>query len=258
MGYLVCFVWTILIVTCLIIVFQRWWIYPSWMLDVDQTLLSHPELIQGPDYACLYRPPQKPDGEVIVFFHGSGQTIGTCQLMNWMDERSMEQGVCIVEYADYGILRTNKWNAPKWSSIVESAYRALQAIDLDPQRAIFIGHSLGCSVALDMVGRFGGAVQELYLVAPFLSLNDVVLESCVGPFKRVFKKLVKENIDNRRLAADVSMPGNRIVVVGCLYDKVVPYQHSMQLAQLLDARHVSWHCGHNPANMWCVLSTSYA
>lgn len=120
-----------------------------------------------------YRPPQTPDGPVIVFFHGNAGHIGYRggKIRPYIDAGF---GVLLMSYRGYG----GNPGKPTEAGLNRDGRAALEFLSnhgVPSQRAVLYGESLGSGVAVQMATErpVGGVVLE----APFTSVADVAAAS---------------------------------------------------------------------------------
>jgi pimeloyl-ACP methyl ester carboxylesterase len=201
--------------------------------DVDIVWLGPENQIEA-----WYLPPAGPRGEhrvpTIVFAHGNGELIDY-----WLDEfavlRAWGVGVLLVEYPGYG----RSGGRPSEDSITRamtSAYDYLVSRpDVDPERVVAYGRSVG-----------GGAAGVLVRRRPLAAL---VLESSFTSVSRMarrhglFGPLVRDPFDT--LGAVGSFDGPVLVIHG-RQDRLIPPAHGRALAAQAQAGElVLLDCGHN-------------
>ena len=170
----------------------------------------------------------------LIFTHGNGELIDY-----WLDPfervRAWGVGVLLVEYPGYG----RSGGKPSEASILRTMSAAWDHLagrpEVDPDRIIAWGRSLG-----------GGAACGLVTLRPIAAL---VLESSftsVGSLSRrygLFGPLVRDPFDN--LAAIESYDGPVLVLHG-ERDGIIPAQHGRTLAAAArDSELRLFPCGHN-------------
>ncbi|MDD5285089.1 MAG: alpha/beta hydrolase [Desulfuromonadaceae bacterium] len=171
---------------------------------------------------------------LLIFFHGNGEVI------DYLPEqaegfRQMGMGVLLVEYPGFGRSTGN----PTESSITEMAVTAYDAVlkrdEVDPERIVIFGRSLGGGAACALAARRQSAA--LILQSTFTSTR---------PFAHGFLVpglLVRDLFDNGRVVAAYRQP---ILLFHGINDTTVPPEQSRELLRRAPrARLVEFPCGHN-------------
>ena len=171
---------------------------------------------------------------LLIFFHGNGEVI------DYLPEqaegfRHMGMGVLLVEYPGFGRSTGN----PTESSITEMAVTAYDAVlkrdEVDPERIVIFGRSLGGGAACALAARRQSAA--LILQSTFTSTR---------PFARGFLVpgiLVRDLFDNDRVVAAYQQP---ILLFHGINDTTVLPEQSRELFRRAPrARLVEFPCGHN-------------
>jgi len=178
--------------------------------------------------------PQKRPSPAVIFAHGNGELIDF-----WPEELApfspMGIAILLVEYPGYG----RSAGSPSQKSITGAfvaAYDRMKARpDIDPQRIVLFGRSIG-----------GGAVCALARVRPSAAMILMSTFINVHAFAKHFLApsfLVRDPFDN--LAAVKSYPKPVLVIHG-KYDEVIPYRHGVMLSQTAPkAKLLSYDCQHN-------------
>jgi fermentation-respiration switch protein FrsA (DUF1100 family) len=184
-----------------------------------------------------YLPPARPlqhPGPAVIFAHGNGELIDF-----WPDEltpfRQMGVGVLLVEYPGYG----RSGGSPSQRSITAAfvaAYDLLkQRQDIDPDRIVLFGRSLG-----------GGAVCALSQARPSAALILMSTFINVHAFAKNFlvpSILVRDPFDNLAVVKAYPKP---ILFIHGKQDDVIPYRHGLTLYQAApNAKMLSYDCRHN-------------
>lgn len=226
----------------LVIMFQRQILYPGRNIQVSGQppvgIITIPVATTTGHGEAWFLPPVKRNpGErraLLIFFHGNGEVI------DFLPEqvegfRELGMGVLLVEYPGFGRSSGN----PTESSITETAIAAYDAVlqreEVDPEKIVIFGRSLGGGAACSLAARRPSAA--LILQSTFTS---------TGPFARSFLVpaiLVRDRFDNGAVVAAYRKPillfhGNR--------DTTIPPEHSRELLRMSPhARLVEYPCDHN-------------
>lgn len=191
----------------------------------------------GHSEAWFMPPFKRRQGErrpLAIYFHGNGEVI------DYLPEqaegfREMGMGVLLVEYPCFGRSSGN----PTESSITETAVAAYDAVlqreEVDPERIVLFGRSLGGGAACAVAARRTSAA--LILQSAFTSTK---------PFARSFLMpgfLVRDVFDNGKVVAAYRQP---ILLFHGSSDTTIPPEHSRELQRLAPrARLVEFPCSHN-------------
>ena len=191
----------------------------------------------GRGVAWFMPPLQRSRGErrpVVICFHGNGEVI------DFLPEQfegfvRLGMGVLLVEYPGFGRSTGN----PTEESITEAAVAAYDAVlqreEVDPERVVVFGRSLGGGAACALAARRPS--RALILQSAFTSTR---------PFARNFLApgfLLRDVFDNAAVVAGYRQP---LLLVHGSSDTIVPVGHSRLLQRLApNARLVEFPCGHN-------------
>lgn len=191
----------------------------------------------GSGDAWFMPPLKRKQGErrpLVIFFHGNGEVI------DYLPEqaegfRDLGMGVLLVEYPGFGRSSGN----PTESSITETAVAAYDAVlqreEVNPERIVLFGRSLGGGVACALAARRPS--MALILQSTFTSTR---------PFARSFLApgfLIRDVFDNSKVVAAYRQP---ILLFHGSNDTIIPPEYSRELQRLAPhARLVEFPCGHN-------------
>ncbi|MFW5905139.1 MAG: alpha/beta hydrolase [Gemmatimonadota bacterium] len=211
----------------------------AWLLNAATTEGAIPEArpqgATGPDGDAARASPDARPGPVVLFFHGNGDFID-----DWIGPfRGLaERGVhvLLVEYPGYG----RSTGSPTEESIMRTAVSAYDRLadreDVDPDRIVAMGRSLGGGVAAELVLRRPAAA--LVLQSAFTSVGALAARAYfIPPF------LARDRFAPLEVLRSWEGP---VLVLHGREDRIVPYSHGERLAETAgDATLVSMECGHN-------------
>jgi fermentation-respiration switch protein FrsA (DUF1100 family) len=195
------------------------------------------ETTAGSGEAWFMPPFKRRQGErrpLVIIFHGNGEVI------DYLPEqaegfRELGMGVLLVEYPGFG----RSAGTPGESSITETAVAAYDAVlrreEVDPQRIILFGRSLGGGAACALAARRPSAA--LILQSTFSSTKAFARRFLVPGF------LVRDVFDNGRVLAAYPQP---VLLFHGSHDTTIPPEHSRRLQRLTPhVRLVEFPCDHN-------------
>jgi len=172
-------------------------------------------------------------GTAVMFFHGNAE------LIDFNDRRMAPYvdagiGVLLVEYRGYG----RSGGTPTQRGIVADAVRFREWLDarteVDPDRVVYHGRSLGGGVAAQLAAR--RAPAAMVLESTFTSVPDVAGVPLAG-------LIVRHPFRTAGVIGDLACP---ILFVHGTEDRIIPKEHSERLAGLArDGRVVMLAGGHN-------------
>ena len=171
---------------------------------------------------------------VVIFFHGNGEVIDYLP-QQAEGFREMGLGVLLVEYPGYG----RSTGKPDEHSITATAVAAYDALlkreEIDPEKIIIFGRSLGGGAACALAARRPSAA--LILQSTFISTRPLVRNYLVPGF------LARDLFDNGKVVAGYKQP---LLLFHGSSDTIIPAEHSRQLQHLAKgARLIEFPCGHN-------------
>lgn len=191
----------------------------------------------GQGEAWFMPPLQWKQGErrpLLIFFHGNGE------VMDYLPEqaegfRGMGMGVLLVEYPGFGRFP----GKPDEKGISETAIAAYDAVlrraEVDPQRIVLFGRSLGGGAACALAARRPSAA--LILQSTFTSIRSFAGGMLVPGF------LVRDVFDNGTVVGGYRQP---LLLFHGSADTTIPPRHSRELKRRAPhARLVEYPCGHN-------------
>jgi pimeloyl-ACP methyl ester carboxylesterase len=191
----------------------------------------------GHNEAWFMPPLKRKQGErspLVIFFHGNGEVI------DYLPEqaegfRQMGMAVLLVEYPGFG----RSAGDPTEKSITETAVAAYDAIlqreEVDPQRIVLFGRSLGGGAACALVARRPSAA--LILQSAFSSTKAMARRFLAPGF------MVRDVFDNGTILAAYRQP---VLLFHGSNDTTIPPEHSRELLRMAPrARLVEFPCDHN-------------
>jgi len=226
----------------LVFLLQRQFIYPGRAIRVSGQPPAGVVPVEvataaGRNEAWLMPPLKRKRGErrpLVIFFHGNGEVI------DYLPEqvegfRALGMGVLLVEYPGYG----RSSGSPSEESITETATAAYDAAlrreEVDPERIVIYGRSLGGGAACALAARRPSAA--LILQSTFTSTR---------PFARSFLApafLIRDRFDNGTVLSTYRQP---ILLFHGSRDTIIPVEQSRELRlRAPHARLVEYPCDHN-------------
>lgn len=227
----------------LIYVLQRQILYPGRAIRVSgpppaDIAIIAVDTAAGRSEAWFMPPLKRKAGErrpLVIFFHGNGEVID--YLPDQAEGfREMGMGVLLVEYPGFG-RSPGKTTEISITDVAVAAYDAvLRREEVDPQRIVFFGRSLGAGAACALAARRPCAA--LILQSAFTSTRPFARRLLVPGF------LVRDVFDNSRVVAAYRQP---ILLFHGSRDIIIPPEHSRELSRLAPhARLVEFlRSGHN-------------
>ncbi len=178
-------------------------------------------------------------GPLAVFTHGNGELIDF-----WIDGmdayRRAGVSVLLPEYRGYG----RSAGRPGQRALVQDASafldRALARPEVDPDRLIFHGRSLGGGVVCGLATR--QAPAAMVLQSSFSSVTAMAWRTLLVP-----RFLVLDPFDNLGAVRRLEAP---LLVIHGRHDEVIPFEHGQALAEAApNGRLIAKECGHNDMPM---------
>jgi uncharacterized protein len=235
---------------------QRWILYPGRSIRVP----AAPALPAGAERLSLrtstgnveawYLPPKgKAAGKrpAVIMFHGNGEVIDFLE-PEAEGFRLLGMAALLVEFPGYGRSGGN----PTEKSITEAALAGYDLLaerrEVDPDRIVVFGRSLGCGAAWAVADR--RKVAALILQSPFTSVRAFARRFLVPPF------LVLDVFDNLRAARRYQGP---LLVFHGRHDEIIPFSQGEKIAAAAPrGTLVPLECGHNdcppaPLEYWRTI-----
>src|ERR1051325_851564 len=168
-----------------------------------------------------YADPKRAKGTV-VHFHGNAQNLSAhWQFVDWLPQRGFN--LFVFDYRGYGASQ----GSPEPKGVFEDSLAALDYVrarpDVDPERLLALGQSLGGTNAIAAVGSGNRAgVRAIAIESTFFSYSAIASDKLVGA-----GSLVDDTYSaDRFVGALAPMP---LLLLHGTADAVIPYSHSERL-----------------------------
>jgi len=168
-----------------------------------------------------YADPKRAKGTV-VHFHGNAQNLSAhWQFVDWLPQRGFN--LFVFDYRGYGASQ----GSPEPKGVFEDSLAALDYVrarpDVDPERLLVLGQSLGGTNAIAAVGSGNRAgVRAIAIESTFFSYSAIASDKLVGA-----GSLVDDTYSaDRFVRALAPMP---LLLLHGSADAVIPYSHSERL-----------------------------
>jgi hypothetical protein len=170
-----------------------------------------------------------------VFAHGNGELIDDWRAPMEMLRRAGVH-VLLVEFPGYAYSDGRPGRRALRETFAAAFDRLVAHPDVDPERIVAMGRSLGAGVAADLA--LERPVGALVLLSAFTSAGDMAWQSFrVPPF------VVRDRFDNRRALATFDGP---VLLFHGRSDDIIPFAHAERLAALREETEViALACAHN-------------
>lgn len=178
------------------------------------------------------------DGEAegtVLFLHGNAQNISThIAAVHWLPEQGFN--VFLPDYRGFG----KSEGRPDFTGVHRDAEAALklthQREDVDPNRLLVFGQSLGASVALTLVAERGHdyGVRGIVADSPFSSYRGIAREKFAGfwltrPFQAPLARTISDRFDPiDRVHRIAPIP---LLLLAGKEDDIVPPHHAQALLE---------------------------
>ncbi len=170
----------------------------------------------------------------IIFAHGNAELIDDWTILGELTRLGV--GVLLIEFPAFG-LSTGTASRARIAEAFRTGYDRLVARrDVDPDRVVVMGRSIGGGVAADLATE--RPVRALILQSTFSSLSRIAWRRFAAP--GFFLSDAYNNVKAVR-----SFDGPLLLMHG-RRDRLVPFSHARTLAaERPDAELIEWDCGHN-------------
>jgi fermentation-respiration switch protein FrsA (DUF1100 family) len=211
---------------------------PAWDVAVDFVDLEKIWLNTSfGEVETWFMPAQKDSMEpapALIFFHGNGELIDFWP-KTFTDVQQFGMGVLLVEYPGYG----RSEGKPTEKSITEVALAAFDVLvqreDVDPQRVVVYGRSLGGGAAGVLVGQ--RPVAALILQSTFTTTARFARQFLLPGF------LVLDKFDTLSAVEQYAGP---VLVFHSERDDLIPFSHAQQLVSAAEnGRLITMDCLHS-------------
>jgi len=158
----------------------------------------------------------------IIHFHGNAQNMSShWMFVSWLPRRGFN--VFVFDYRGYG----NSQGRPEPKGIFEDSHSALNYVrslqDVDPERLIIFGQSLGGTIAIAVVGSGNRAgVKAVAIESTFYSYSSIANDKFSGAGFLVDNTYSAE----KYIARIAPIP---LLLIHGTSDPVIPYAHSLEL-----------------------------
>jgi fermentation-respiration switch protein FrsA (DUF1100 family) len=199
--------------------------------------LSKPVDDKSEVYAWFLPPPVDPGGRarpLVVFFHGNAEVIDH-QEDTVRGYHRLGCSVALIEYRGYGQCGGRPSQAGIRSDSIDFYDQLARRNDVDPERIVFHGRSLGGGIAADVARQRRPAA--LILQSTFTSVADMARGYLVPSF------LARHPFRTDRALDTLNLP---VLIFHGKRDKIIPVDHGRRLRdRAANAAYVEYDCGHN-------------
>ncbi len=178
----------------------------------------------------------KHPGPLVIFAHGNGELIDySAASGEWEPYRAMGISVALCEFRGYGRSAGDPTEQRIVSDFVKLYDRLAARADVDAQRIIIHGRSIGTGVACGLAAQRPPAA--LILQSPFRSVAAIMAGFWIPRF------CVLDPFDNEAVLATFEKP---VLIMHGTRDTVIPVAHGRALSKLTRrAQYIEYDCGHN-------------
>ncbi len=183
-----------------------------------------------------FMPPESGEGPrpAIIFAHGNAELIDHWPVfLHPLARRGI--GVLLVEYPGYGRSQGPPSQETIEATFVEAHDRLIERNDVDAQRVVFFGRSIGGGAVCALANRRKPAA--LVLMSAFQNVSKMALKFGVPGF------FVRDPFDNMETVRSYDGP---VLAIHGRYDDIIPYSHGQALAKAApNGRLLAYDCAHN-------------
>lgn len=174
-------------------------------------------------------------GPAVLYFHGNAEIIDHLDRVSNLWPR-INVSLLLTEYRGYG--RAAGAGKPSQAALVADGIRFFDVLaqqpEVDPERIVIHGYSLGGGVAAQVAARRKPAA--LILEATFTSIADFAWSYGVPPF------LARHPFRTDQVLPDLGVP---ILITHGRRDTIIPVRHGRQLHELVPkSTYIELDCGH--------------
>ena len=156
-------------------------------------------------------------GPTLVWFHGNGGNISHRVDNIAALNRRLGVSILIIDYRGYGLSEGSPTEQGTYLDAEAALAHAFARPDVDPERVVLFGRSLGCAVAAEMAARHD--VYAVVLESPFTSISAMARQAY--PFLPGLGLLVGDMYDTLDKAARIHAP---VMVLHGDSDEIVPFE----------------------------------
>ena len=153
----------------------------------------------------------------LLWFHGNGGNISNRADNIAGLNRRLGVSILIIDYRGYGLSEGSPNEQGTYLDAETAVAHALSRPDVDPERLVLFGRSLGCAVAAEMALRHD--VYAVVLESPFTSIQ--AMASRAYPFLPGLGLLVGNMYDTLGKTARIDAP---VMVLHGDSDEIVPFE----------------------------------
>ena len=156
-------------------------------------------------------------GPTLIWFHGNGGNISNRADNIAGLNRRLGVSILIIDYRGYGLSEGSPNEQGTYLDAEAAMAHALSRPDVDPERLVLFGRSLGCAVAAEMAVRHD--VYAVVLESPFTSIS--AMASRAYPFLPGLGLLTGNMYDTLGKTARIDAP---VMVLHGDSDEIVPFE----------------------------------
>lgn len=162
-----------------------------------------------------------PETQTWLWFHGNGGNIGTRVGQLERAHRLLGVHQFIFDYRGYGRSEGQPSERGTYLDARAAQQHLRQRADLDPDRIVYFGHSLGAAVAIELAVSRPPA--GMALIAPFSSIRDMAKLALPLP---MIGWIVRNRYNSVALIPEVHAP---LVILHGEMDEIVPHSQGVKL-----------------------------